>query len=441
VLPRVRELEARFPGELVVIGVHAGKYPAERRTPDIRRAVDRLGVEHPVVNDREFRTWRDYAVEAWPTIALISPDGRLVGTQAGEFPLEDVAAVVTSLVGRYDAEGILDRSPFDPGRDPVAVPGPVAGVLRYPGRVVLADGDRLFVSDTGNARVLELAVREWDPPRAEIVRVWGDGSGFADGEMDEARFAEPQGLAVLGDTLYVADRRNHAVRAVDLDTGLVTTAAGTGVLADHGVRSGEARDTPLRSPWGLLARGRRLLVTMAGSHQLFALDPGRGRLELFAGTGAEAITDGMRLRATLAQPMGLAADPVNVYFADAESSSVRRVGDGPLDAVRTVVGTGLFDHGDRDGAGDEVRLQHDEDVAVHRRGLIAADTYNDKLKVVTVGERTSAAMRGEAGSGEALSHPAGVWADDDRVIVADTGNHRIALIDPVSGQIAPFEIT
>jgi hypothetical protein len=149
----------------------------------------------------------------------------------------------------------------------------------------------------------------------------------------------------------------------------------------------------------------------------------------------------MRLRATLAQPMGLAADPVNVYFADAESSSVRRVGDGPLDAVRTVVGTGLFDHGDRDGAGDEVRLQHDEDVAVHRRGLIVADTYNDKLKVVTVGERTSAAMRGEAGSGEALSHPAGVWADDDRVIVADTGNHRIALIDPVSGQIAPFEIT
>ncbi len=231
------------------------------------------------------------------------------------------------------------------------------------------------------------------------------------------------------------------MRAVDLETGEVTTVAGTGELGDRGVRSGPALATPLRSPWGLLARDGRVLVTMAGTHQLFTLDPARGKLELYAGTGAEAIVDGMRLRAALAQPTGLAGDPMNVYFTDCESSSARRLGDGALSAVHTIVGTGLFDHGDRDGTGDEVRLQHAEDLGVHRRSLVVADTYNGKLKRVTVGDRTSEAWPGDAGSGDALVHPAGIWANDDRVLVADTGQHRIVVADPATGELTALEIS
>ncbi|MDH4139750.1 MAG: hypothetical protein OEV43_04190, partial [Coriobacteriia bacterium] len=68
-------MEDIFPSDLVVIGVHAGKFRAERETARIRRACDRLGVTHPVVNDRAYRIWRAYDVGAWPTIALIDPDG------------------------------------------------------------------------------------------------------------------------------------------------------------------------------------------------------------------------------------------------------------------------------------------------------------------------------------------------------------------------------
>lgn len=440
VLPRVRELEERFSDILVVIGVHAGKYPAERRTANIRRAVDRMGVEHPVVNDREFRTWRSYAVEAWPTVALVAPDGKLVGVQAGEFPIDDMAAVVESLIARHEDAGILDRTPFDAGADPLRPTQPLEGDLRYPGRLLVA-GDRLFVSDTGHARVLELAVRSWSPPRAELVRAWGGGAGFADGGPDAALFCEPQGLALLGRSLYVSDRCNHAVRAIELETGVVTTVAGTGELGERGVPGGRALGAPLRSPWGLASRGARVMVTMAGTHQLFALDPAGDRLDLFAGTGAESIDDGVRLRATLAQPTGIVGDTAGLFFADCESSSVRRVGDGLLDGVRTIVGTGLFDHGDRDGEGAEVRLQHAEDLAVHDGSIVVADTYNGKLKAVSPSKRTSRAWPGDAGSGAALIHPAGLWADDEHVLVADTEQHRIVLADPVTGDLTPVEIS
>ncbi len=85
VLPRVRELHERFADALSVIGVHAGKFSTERHTDRIASAADRLGVHHAIVNDRHFRIWRAYAVEAWPTIALIDAEGYLIGTQAGEF--------------------------------------------------------------------------------------------------------------------------------------------------------------------------------------------------------------------------------------------------------------------------------------------------------------------------------------------------------------------
>jgi DNA-binding beta-propeller fold protein YncE len=369
-----------------------------------------------------------------------------VGTQAGEFRVEDVAAVIEALIKRFTADGTLERGIRDFGTDSALPPaGSRPGQLRYPGRAIAHGPDRVYVSDTGHDRVLELRMHDWGAlgfaPKAEVVRTWGGGAGFADGDAGSARFRTPQGLAFVGETLYVADRANNAIRAIDLSTDEVTTVAGTGRLGDGAVRPGPALATSLRSPWGLLGREGKLFVTMAGTHQLFTFHPGSGRLELFAGTGAENIGDGMRGRATLAQPMGLADDPMNLYFADSESSAIRRAGFGALDAVRTVVGTGLFDHGDHDGTGDDVRLQHPEDVAVHRRTMIVADTYNDKLKNIVVGPRTSFAMPGEAGSGDGLVQPAGVWADDDRVIVTDTGQHRIALVDPATGRLDAFEIT
>ena len=84
VIPDLQRLEAKYPRELVVIGVHSAKFENEKETENIRRVVLRYQIEHPVVNDADFRIWNAYAVRAWPTQVLIDTAGYVVGRVAGE---------------------------------------------------------------------------------------------------------------------------------------------------------------------------------------------------------------------------------------------------------------------------------------------------------------------------------------------------------------------
>ena len=79
VIPDLRALEEKYSRQLVVIGVHSAKFENERDTENIRHIVLRYGLEHPVVNDADFRIWRAYTVRAWPTLVLIDADGYIVG--------------------------------------------------------------------------------------------------------------------------------------------------------------------------------------------------------------------------------------------------------------------------------------------------------------------------------------------------------------------------
>ena len=79
IIPDLKKLEAKYPDELVVIGVHSAKFPNEKDSDNIRRVILRYGIEHPVVNDSEFRIWRSYGVRAWPTQVLINPEGYVAG--------------------------------------------------------------------------------------------------------------------------------------------------------------------------------------------------------------------------------------------------------------------------------------------------------------------------------------------------------------------------
>jgi sugar lactone lactonase YvrE len=176
---------------------------------------------------------------------------------------------------------------------------------------------------------------------------------------------------------------------------------------------------------------------MAGTHQLWWLDPASGELSLLAGTGTENIADGRPLSALLAQPTGVAPmSDGTLVFADSETSAIRLASG---DAIRTVVGTDLFDFGDRDGVGDRVLLQHCEDVAPHAGALAVADTYNDRLKRVDPHSRECAPWPGEAGQAGPLREPAGAWSDGATLLVADTGHHRIVRVDS-EGSLVPLRL-
>src|SRR3982750_277145 len=94
ILPELKKLERQFPNELVVIGVHSAKFETEKKSENIRDAILRYEIEHPVVNDSTMEMWRNYEVSSWPTIWLIDPEGMAVQYHSGEFKADGVSRVI-----------------------------------------------------------------------------------------------------------------------------------------------------------------------------------------------------------------------------------------------------------------------------------------------------------------------------------------------------------
>ncbi len=426
----MRELELAYAEELAVVGVQSGKFIAERVTDRVRDASLRLGAVHPTVNDRQYRIWRSYAVNAWPTIVMVDARGYVLGQHAGEFTAEEIAPFLESMIAAARAKDEIAR-----GTENFPVQGPVlpAGTLCYPDGVAI-DGDRIAIADSGHHRVL-IGTLDRDGPAGQsairVRHVVGSGiSGFDDGIPGS--FGSPHGMAFGESELYVADAGTHAVRAVNLDTGALRTIAGTG----HELRTAEdAAAGALSSPWDVTVVNGTLFVAMAGTHQLYAIDPATGVSRIHAGNRSESLLDGPLLGAALAQPMGITTDGSALYFADAETSAIRFADIDPGGSVRTFVGTGLFDFGDRDGVGDEVRLQHSQGVALHADGrILIADSYNDCLKWLEPAERrVTTWVRG-------LHEPASVACGTDFAYVADTNAHRVIAVDYQTGAVRNVEI-
>ncbi len=220
IIPDLERLEAEYPDELVVIGVHSAKFANEGNTNQLRDIVQRYGLEHPVVNDESFAVWNAWGANAWPTIALIDPASKVVGMRSGEGVYDAVEPVIAGLVAEFDAAGALDRTPIHFALEADNAP---RRALNYPGKVLAVDG-RLWVADTGHNRVLEI-----DPVTGDVLAAYGSGTrGAQDGPGAQATFDAPQGLTYGAETLYVADTDNHLIRAIDLSSGGVTTIAGTG---------------------------------------------------------------------------------------------------------------------------------------------------------------------------------------------------------------------
>jgi thiol-disulfide isomerase/thioredoxin/DNA-binding beta-propeller fold protein YncE len=469
ILPELKKLERQFPNNLVVIGVHSAKFTTEKETDNIREAILRYEIEHPVINDADHGVWETYGVNSWPTIALVDPEGNFVGKNSGEFKAGGVEAVLNNALPYYRANGLLNENPL---KFALEAEKEEPTSLRYPGKI-LADekSGRLFISDSNHNRIVVTTLD------GQLIETIGSGEiGEADGDFQSASFDHPQGCALNGETLYVADTENHLLRKVDLTAKTVTTIAGTGEQASNpfpgwdgaplakAVRRwvGPPRTTALNSPWALWVHKNELFIAMAGSHQIWKMPLDESEIGPYAGNGRENIVNGTLMpkapfmgggASAFAQPSGLSADATWLYVADSEGSSIRKVPlkQGTLE-VDTVVGsdhlpdgTRLFAFGDRDGSKSEARLQHALEV-VHVDGkLYVADTYNHKIKVVTKnGETRTLAGTGKPGTSDEpaqFHEPAGLAHANGKLYVADTNNHLIRTIDLASGKVGTLTIT
>ena len=439
IFPQLRKLERKYAEELTVIGVHSAKFPNEKEKENLYKAVQRHELEHPVVNDAEFLVWQQFTCRAWPTMMFIDPAGKVIGKHEGEISFDDLDRLLGSMVAEFDAAGLLQRGrlALDPSPEPDTP-------LSFPGKVLVNEAsNRLFIADTNHNRIVVAT------PDGQVTQVIGSGSaGLVDGDFAAAQFNHPQGMTLQGDTLYVADTENHALRALDLGQGTVTTIAGTGQQGRRGTDMGPGLGTELASPWDVVHNDGKLYVAMAGCHQLWVMNLDEGTIGPYAGTGGESITDGLLAQATLAQPSGITTDSNRLYFADSETSSIRSAELDPKGRVRTIVGLGLFEFGDRDGEGHLVRLQHPLGITVHEGMLYITDSYNHKIKQIDPIHRRANTLvgLGHAGMADggpgvaAFSEPGGLSIAAGKMYIADTNNHLIRVADMATWQVTTLEL-
>jgi DNA-binding beta-propeller fold protein YncE len=433
----LRELEARFPDTFVAIGVHTAKFPTERDDDHLSLAVQRLEIEHPVINDAAFAIWQGYAVRAWPTLMFVDPEGKVIGKHEGEFTLDQMEPVIANMLAEFEAAGLLSREPL-PAPQPLPAP---STPLAFPGKVHAdAPNDRLYIADSNHNRIVATTLA------GKLVAVYGSGAaGFTDGPPETATFNRPQGLTLDAptDALYVADTENHSIRKIDLASGATTTIAGTGQQARSYLSGGAPLETPLTSPWDVCVVEGVLYIAMAGNHQLWMHRLGTDEVGRFAGSGHEGLRDAATAGAWLAQPSALTSFGKRpaLLFADSETSSVR-VADLPgygSGQVTTLIGEDLFEFGDVDGPPDVARLQHPLGVAYDAdTGVVyIADTYNSKIKRIDP----------EAGNLETwldedagLNEPAGLNISDGALWIADTNHHRILRAEIVTGRVTMVDV-
>lgn len=408
IVPDLKTLETKFGDPLLIIGVHSAKFKGEQGNARILSAARRFGLQHPVVNDSDFAIWKEFQVEAWPTLILLGTDGQEISRYEGEGHLKELDADI--------AKHIPATLPYDRPVSSLIAKEQEQTILSFPARIKKY-GDLFYIADSGHNRILAV------DKDGKIVATY-DG------------FHKPRGFTVMGDkTLVVADTEAHSLISVDLlSVDLLSVDLQNGkrtLLGGDGTRG-----RIWASPWDVEEAGNgNLVIAMAGTHQLQIYDPARTALNLFAGNGRENIKDDDAGNAQLAQPSGLSiASDGAVYFVDAESSSLRVVKDGK---VRTLIGTGLFDSGLQDGVYPSARLQHPQGLFVKNNMVYIADTYNNAIRIYDIGSGQLTTIKT---SGETLDEPGSIWVGDDFALVADTNHNRILKLDLKSGILSVFPL-
>lgn len=415
VIPKLKKLEAEFGDKLTVIGVHSAKFTTEGDTDNIRQAIQKYGVEHPVINDADFRIWNAFGITAWPTLLLISPNGMVKEVYRGEGDLNTIRSDIDKMIMRAGSTLVTEKLPIALEKDKLP-----PSILRFPTKMDYDPTQNILaISDSGHQRVLIV-----DMNTRKIIHTVGSGvAGFRDGGFDNAQFSDPHGILIEGRTIFVADTGNHRLRRIDLNTKTVTTIAGTGARGSHrlmGERAGE--NTALASPWDLVfyPDNRTITFANAGTHQLWQYDRKTKSLSILAGNGTESIDDGHMPFNSLSQPSGLDVTDNALFFVDAETSALRRYDTDK--GITTLVGTGLFDFGLKDGTRDNALMQHPLGLEAEGDTVYVADTYNHALRVYKDGRLRTLAKTG-------LREPNDVIKIDDHLYVSDTNNHRIMTFD------------
>ncbi|XP_015690862.1 protein SUPPRESSOR OF QUENCHING 1, chloroplastic [Oryza brachyantha] len=448
VLPDLEFIEKKYKDKpFTVIGVHSAKFDNEKDLEAIRNAVLRYNITHPVVNDGDMYLWRELGVNSWPTFVVIAPNGKVLAQISGEGHRKDLDDVVGAALEFYEERKLLKNNSLPLALEKDKDNRLLASPLKFPGKLAVdVLNNRLFISDSNHNRIVVTNLEG-----EFLCQIGSSEEGLLDGSFDTASFNRPQGLAYNAkkNILYVADTENHALREIDFVNETVKTLAGNGTKGSDYKGGGQGTNQVLNSPWDVCYDSSKdtLYIAMAGQHQIWKHNTMAGVTEVLSGDGYERNLNGSSsTRTSFAQPSGISLAPElqELIVADSESSSIRAVnlksgGSRSLAGGDPMIAENLFRFGDHDGTGSDVLLQHPLGVVYASDNQIyVADSYNHKIKrldpvtrkVMTIAGTGRAGYKDGPALSAQLSEPAGlVEVGEGKLLVADTNNSTIRYID------------
>lgn len=276
------------------------------------------------------------------------------------------------------------------------------------------------------------------------------GGGADDGRSaTAAALRRPQGVAVdARGHIFIADHDDHRIRHVDPETGIISTVAGNGVKGITG-DDGAASAASLNYPSGIAVDATgNLYIADYVNHRIRRVDVSSGYISTAAGTGARGFSgDGGRAtNAQLSGPTGVALDAAgNLFIADAGNNRVRRV-DGRTGSIASVAGSGVGGFGGDGGPATAGQLDSPGDVSVDAAGnLVISDCGNHRIRrvdwrtgvIMTVVGSGNTDFSGDGGPAVAAGcSTAGLTVDaNGNIFFADTANSRIRRVDGSTGII------
>lgn len=246
-----------------------------------------------------------------------------------------------------------------------------------PGGTAVDSAGNVYVADLANH-----AIRKISPGGVVALFAGGGYASGVDGNGMKAKFKFPSDVAVdAADNVYVADSGTHTIRKIT-PSGDVTTLAGTFFV--EGREDGTGASARFRTPSGI-AVGPDGTVWVADERNdaIRAITPD-GRVTTVAGAGGPGRADGTGSAASFYRPAGLTVGPDgNVFVADTSNNLIRKMT--PAGVVTTIAGGSDFvNGGSADGVGRDARFASPIDiVADHSGNLYVADADNDAIRKVT----------------------------------------------------------
>ncbi len=253
--------------------------------------------------------------------------------------------------------------------------------LNFPTAVAVDQQGNFFIADTMNHRV-----RRVDAATGRITTLAGTGQARFSGDggpADQAALNEPAALVLDGQgRLFIADQTNNRVRVVDLKTGLISTYAGTGSATYDG-DGVPASSASLSGPSGVVVRDGVLYIADSFNGRIRAVNLSTGLISTALGDGGEYRfqSSAEPPSSSLSRPSGMAIDSSgNLFVTDSDSHLVRRW-DREKQVLVRVAGTGIASYAGDGGLALEASLSYPFGIVADQDGaLLVADTFNHRIR-------------------------------------------------------------